>query len=190
MEAFFFHADGANDVLFLLEQQRILIGHGCLYVGEHLIKEGLGHAQYDAEAGSAPQDTAQHVAAAFVGRHDAVSDHKGAGTGMVSDNPEGETAMIAVILFAGQLLYPADQTAHNIGIVIGIYLLQDGSHTLQPHAGIDRRTGKRGKSAVFAAFELHKDQIPDLHPAVTIAFADTADRRVTGILFAAVKEDL
>ena len=55
-------------------------------------------------AGSPAQQTAQHVAPAFIGGHDAVGNHKGTRFNMVRHNPEGNIRlMILLILLARQL---------------------------------------------------------------------------------------
>ena len=58
-------------------------------------------------AGSPAQKPAEHIAAALVGWHDAVRDHKGTGFDMVGHDPQGNVCFIVLLVFfSGQLAYP------------------------------------------------------------------------------------
>ena len=87
--------------------------------------------------GTADQ-TAQNVAAALVGRHNAIGDHEGAGLHMVSDDTQGN------IFFVVHLVLGVCQCADLIQKCLvsiygeqGIYILNNNSQTLQTHTSID-----------------------------------------------------
>ena len=50
-------------------------------------------------AGSSAQQTAQDVASALVGRHDAVRDHKGTGLDVVCHNAQGNICLMFLLVF-------------------------------------------------------------------------------------------
>ncbi len=78
--------DDAGDALHALEQ----LGVGRLHeVGDEagqLIEERVLDADHAGVAHGAAHDLAEHVAAAFVRRNDAVVDEKGRGAGVVGDD--------------------------------------------------------------------------------------------------------
>src|SRR6516165_3307041 len=81
-----------------------------------------------------------------------------------------------------------DQMAEQIGLEDAIDALQDGSHALQSHAGVDR--GARQGLALLLGdlLELHEDEIPEFEEAIAVLLR--AARRTTPDMFAAIDEDL
>ena len=72
----------------LARQLRKRLSHGRDQRRHELVEERLRSAQLVAVAHRAPDDPAQHVAAAFIRGHDAVDDEKAAGADVISDHPQ------------------------------------------------------------------------------------------------------
>ena len=85
IEALFLHLNNLANVLLLLNQSRICAAAFVNNRITYLVQERLVDAEQLAMTGSAAQQTAQHVAAAFVGRDNAVANHHNRGTDMVGD---------------------------------------------------------------------------------------------------------
>ena len=67
-------------------------------------QEFLANADQTTMAYSATQNAAQHIAAAFVRRQNAVADHKGHAASMVGDNLQGYVSILVLAVFhAGDL---------------------------------------------------------------------------------------
>jgi hypothetical protein len=82
---------------------QLRIGHAHLgdQVGHHLVEEGGAGAQLVAVADGAADDAAQHVAAAFVARDDAVGDQEGAGADVVGQHLERRAVHVGIAGLAG-----------------------------------------------------------------------------------------
>ncbi len=81
-----------------------------------------------------------------------------------------------------------DQAPQQVDLVVVVGALEDGGGALQPHAGVDRRTGQIDAFAPAKLLELHEDQVPDLDETVAV-FAVTAGR-AAGEFWPVVVEDL
>jgi hypothetical protein len=89
-------------------------------------------------ARGAAQNAAQHIAAAFVGRCDAVGDHEVERAAVVGDDAHGEVVFLArTVAAAGLLLDEADQAAEEICVVVRADLLDHGGDALEAHASVD-----------------------------------------------------
>ena len=81
-----------------------------------------------------------------------------------------------------------DQRAHDVDVVVVVLALQDRSHALQPHAGVDRGPRQRVAHAGRTFLELHEHEVPDLDEAVAILIR--AAGGTAGDVGAVVVEDL
>ena len=109
---------------------------------------------------------------------------------MVRNNTQREATVIAIILMTAQLLHPMNNVAHNISIIVAINALKNRGYALQAHTSINTGARQRSQYAVLITIVLHENQIPNLHPAVTVAFTNTAFRGITSIFLTSVKKDL
>ena len=131
VEGFLLVFDDFLDVIGLLGQLGVS-GKVLMRNGVHdLIEEGLGDAQQPPVTGSPAEQPAKHIAPSGVGGGHAVADHKGGGTDVVGDDPEGDVAAIA--LTVGD---PCDLGDLLHDVLNGVYLkevlhaLHDAGQTL------------------------------------------------------------
>ena len=117
-------------------------------------------------AHSPPHDFAQHVAAAFVGRRDAVVDQESGGPRVIRVDPQRYiVARVGAVNHAvpDQLGGAVDDGAEQVRFVVGDLALQHRSQAFQAQAGIDRRAGQGRHQAVGGPLELHEHQVPDFY---------------------------
>ena len=124
---------------------------------------------------AAPDDAAQHVAAALVARQDAVPDQHHRAAHVVRDDPQGHVgAVVAAVALLGEFGRPVEDLPGGVDLVEVVDALQDGCHPLEPHAGVDvpRRQQALDVEVVLgpdlAQLILHEDQVPDLEEAVLV----------------------
>ena len=172
----FFGEDDLADAFGVLDELGIgdlhLVAHGL----HHLEHERLLLAEEAAVANAATENLAQDVAAAFVGRLNAIGDQEGGGPGVVGDDSQRRRTLgIANGSFsnghggkAGQLSRTRDQRGEEVRLVVRQDSLQNAGDPFETHAGVDRRLGKRRQHAVAGAVELHEDKVPDLHVALVV----------------------
>ena len=110
-------------------------------------------------------DLAQHVAAAFIRRNDAVVDEERGGAGVVSVDAQAGFGNRVVTMEADQLASLDADGGDQICFVVRQFPLQNGRNPLETHAGVDGRTGKRRHLAGLVAVELHENQVPDFDEA-------------------------
>ena len=135
--------------------------------------------------GTADQ-TAQHIASAFVGGHNTVTNHKGGGTDMVCNQTDGNVRCIILLIFHtcnGTDSVP--DCLHGINIKYGIHILYNNCQSFQPHAGINILLGKLCIVAVSIVIKLGKYVVPDFHKSVAVA-AYLAVRLSAAVLDASV----
>ncbi len=149
--------------------------------------QGLLGAQELGMAHRPAHDPAQDVAAAFVGRHDAIGDQEGRSAQVVRDHLEGRARGTGGRL-AGQLLARLDQAAEQVDVVVILLALKDRGDPLQAHAGVDRGPGQGLALAALDLLKLHEDQIPELQEPVAVLVGRA--RRAAGDRGALVIEDL
>ena len=110
-----------------------------------------------------PQNTSQHVAAAFVAGIHPVGKEEGDGPGMICEHPvRGSLIGAPVIGAADQLTNAIDQRQEHVGVKIVVLALHDGGDSLQPRTRVHRRLRQRSERAIGRAVVLHEDEIPDL----------------------------
>ena len=126
-------------------------------------------------AHAAPEDPAQHVAAALVGRQHPVGDQHHRGAHVVGDDPQRDVgALLVAVLLLGQLGGPVQHPPHGVDLVDVVHALQERGHPLQAHPGVDVLAGQLAEdrevllAGPFTADELHEDQVPDLQVAVLV----------------------
>ncbi len=140
------------------------LGEGLAHLGHedghHAPQHGLAGTQELGVAHAAAHDPAQHVAAALVGRHDAVGDQEGGGAQVVGDHLVRGLAL-AFGLGAGERLRGADQRPEEVDIVIVVVALEDGGDALEAHAGVDRGPGQRHAGGLVHLLVLHEDEVPE-----------------------------
>ena len=98
VEGFFLVFHDLLDILRFFGQLRV---SGEVFMGDgvhNLIEEGLGDAQQAAVAGGPAQQAAQDIAPAGVGGGNAVGDHKGGGTDVVGDDPQGNVGAVVLVV--------------------------------------------------------------------------------------------
>ena len=126
-------------------------------------------------AGGAADQAAQHVAAALVGGHDAVGNHKGSRTDMVGNQTDGNVLRLVLLIFRmGELADLVPEGAHSIHVKDGIHILHHAGQTLQAHAGVDVLLLQLGIMVMAVVVKLGKYVVPDLHVAVAVAAYGTA----------------
>ena len=137
----------------------------------------------------AAQQAAQNVAAALVGRDNAVADHHDGGADVVGDNAQGNIGLVALaVVLAGDFGNLVRDVAHGVNIEQRADALNHAREALEAHAGVDVLLLQLGVVAVAVVVELREYVVPYLHVAVTVA-ADRAARLVAAEFLAAVIVD-
>ena len=161
------------------------------------MKERAGHAQLLPVPHRAAHDLAQHVAAPFVGGHDAVGDEKGHGPQMIGDDPHRDVVRSRrasgrrrAVDASGLLADGVQERGEQVGVVVRGFLLDDGDNPLEPHAGVDGRGRERGEAPARVPVELHEHVVPDLDVAFAAAVDPAARRFLAGDVVPAVVVDL
>ena len=132
------------------------------------------------------QETAEHIAPAFVGRHDPVGDHKGDGTDVVRDHTDGNIIIVFFpVLFVRETAHMVAQRLDRIHIEDRIHILDHGGKTLQSHSCIDVLLFQFTVIAVSVIVKLREDVVPDLHITVTVTAYCTV-RLAASVFFASV----
>ena len=159
-----------EDHVVLLDQRRPGLAQ---HLGGRL-DQHRGHGLVDPEPTrrqhGAPDDAAQHVAPALVGRQDAVGHQHGHGPAVIGHQPQGDVGLLVARrtgrrqVGGGRL----DDRREQVGVEDRVVPLQDGEDPLQPGPGVDVLLGQLGPGAVGGPVELHEDQVPDLDVAVLV----------------------
>ena len=134
------------------------------------MEERLLLAELVAVADRAPDDPAQHVAAALVAGNDAVDDQEGAGADVVGDDACSDGLSQVLRHRVSRAAAPIS-AGEEVDLVVRMDVLQHGGHALEPHAGVDPGLGQRRHreaAGAFLAVELHEHQVPDLDVAVAV----------------------
>ncbi len=111
------------------------------------------------------QDAAQHVAAALVGREDAVAHEHRAGAGVLGQDAQAEIVGGVVGGGVAAARGPGrgvDEGAHDVGVPHRVDALEQAQDALEAGAGVDARLGQRLAGAVGALVELHEHEVPEL----------------------------
>ena len=167
------------------------LGEGLAHLGHedrhHAPQHRLAGTQELGVAHAAAHDPAQHVAAALVGRHDAIGDQERGGAQVVGDHLVRGLAR-TLGLGAGERLGGADQGPEQVDVVVVVVALEDGGDALETHAGVDRGPGQRHAGGLVHLLVLHEDEVPDLDEPVAVLVR--AAGRAAGDAGAVVVEDL
>ena len=189
-EAQLLGADDLLDIRLMLAQLGVTGLAGLDDRFDQLGQERAIDAQHTAMAGGAAQQTAHDVAAALVGRQDAVGGHKDGGTDVVGNHADGDVILLVLaVLLARDALDVVQNGGNGIDLEQVVDILHDDGQTLQAHAGINVRLGQQLIVALAVGIILTEHEVPDLHEAVTVA-ADAAGRLAAAVLQAAVIVDL
>ena len=167
--------DDARDTRDALHHFRIGIAHVLGHETREFVEIGIDHARHATVAHGPPHDFAQHVAAAFVGRHDAVVNQERSGAGMIGIDAEDG---IGCVFFAERTANEVPSLQHDglyeIGVVVRKHALLDGGDAFETHAGVDRRARQRRKFAGFVAVVLHEHEIPYLNKTLRGVIGETS----------------
>ena len=132
------------------------------------MQERIAQAEALAVPHRASHDLAEHVAAPFVRRHDAVGDEKARGPQVIGNHPHRHVGGLHAASVGA-----ADQTGGGVEdgreerrVVVRERPLHHGRDALQAHAGVDRRRRQVGEGAGGIALELHEHVVPDLDEAL------------------------
>ena len=137
-EAFLLDANNLADALLFVLQFWISVAHDGRDRLRDFMEERLFQADQSAMACGAAQQAAQHVAASFVARRDAVGDQETDGAGMIVDDAKRNIRRrIDAIVLAGESFRGRGELAHDVDIVVRQHFLQHRGDALQTHAGID-----------------------------------------------------
>ena len=179
----FFILDHLDHVLRTLTQVGIVALIFLNDSADDFKQEGLVHAQELAVTGSTTEQTAQHVATAFVGGLNTVSDHEGRCANMVCDHAQAHICLDALAVgCAGNGSDVVGDVHNRIHIKQAIYILAHNSETLQAHAGIDVLLYQLCIIAVTVIIELGEHVVPDFHIAVALTADLTVGAAATVLL--------
>ena len=155
-----------------------------------LHQERAGNTQHPTMTCGAAQQAAQHIAAALVGRQDAVRHHKGAAADVIGDDADGDVILgIFAIGLVCDVLHMVQHALHGVHLEQVAHALHHAGQTLQTHAGVDVGACQTLVVTLAVGVELAEHQVPDLHIAVAVA-AHAAGRLAAAVLGAAVEVDL
>ena len=105
------------DIFLLFNQFGVCAAGLVNYRGCNLGQERAVNAEQLAVTRSAAQQAAQHIAAAFVGRDNAVTDHHNGRTDVIGDNAQGDICLFAVaVVLARNFRNLVCDVAHGIYI--------------------------------------------------------------------------
>ena len=156
------------------------------YRVEHFGQERAIDAEQFSVTSSAAQQTAQYIAATFIGRNNTITDHHSSRTNVVSDNAKRDIYFfVLVILYTCNAFDVLHNIAHGIDFKQRTNALYHTSQTFQTHTGINIFLLEFGIVAVTVIVELGEYVVPYFHIAVTIA-ADRTIGLVAAIFFATV----
>ena len=133
-------------------------------------------------------DAAQHVAAALVGRQDAVGHEHGEGAAVVGQNAQRDVgAFVGPVGGAEDRGRRLDDRHEQVGVEHRVDALEDRQVPLEAGAGVDVLPRQVGEGAGGVAVELHEDEVPDLDEAVAAAVLGAT---LVPVGLALVEEDL
>src|SRR5690606_29813000 len=148
-------------------QFRVSVPHLLGQRRYQFVEEAQRRAQHVTVANGATDDTAQHVAAAFVRRQHTVHNQETGGTDMVGDHAQ---RFVFAVIAAGQFTSGFQQRLEQVDFVVAVHALHNGRDTLEAHAGVYRGLRQWNHVAVFFALKLHEHVVPDLDKPVAVFF--------------------
>ena len=138
-----------------------------------------------------PDDAAEDVAAALVGRGHPVADEERHPAAVIREHPVrlGRLGRVPVgdARLGGD---PVHDLAVPVGLVDRHHVLQDRRGALQPHAGVDVLGGERRERPVRVLLELHEDEVPELEEPLATRAGRRAVRLPTTMLLPPVVVEL
>src|SRR5690606_18586091 len=112
---------------------RIVITHHPLDDRYETIQERLIHTEYLAIANRPTQQPANDVAATLVRRHDPVTNGKYDSPDMIGDHFQRDVCILTLLVrHTRELTSRLDDRYEQIGIEVGVHILQDRGEALQP----------------------------------------------------------
>ena len=139
---------------------------------------------------STAENTTEYIATALVGRQDAIHDHDSHGTGMVSNNLQGNIGILtSTVGNPGNLGGVLNDREQQICLEVVLYTLHNGGNTLQAHAGIDVLVLQVIVLAILSLVVLGKYIVPDFQITVAVAAYCTV-RAAAASLLTQVNENL
>ncbi len=153
----------------------VLRAHGEDRRVDQLTHHRLVGAEQAHRPDRAADDAAQDVAAALVGRRDAVAHQHHGGAGVVGDDAQPHVGgRVGAVAGPGQLRGAVEDGAAGVDLVQVVDALQDGGDPLQAHAGVDVLRRQRAGDvevdlrAHRRQLVLHEDEVPQLEVAVLV----------------------
>ena len=154
----------------------ILVAYRLADDGQKSGEERLVYAEQPAVAHAAPDEAAQDVAAAVVGRQYAVGNHERRGADVVGNDLYSHVFLrVLAVLDVDQFAGLVHDRAEKVGLEVVRHALHDRGEAFEAHAGVYVLMRKRREVAGFVAVVLHEDEVPYFEIAVTVA-ADRAGR--------------
>ena len=142
------------------------LDHGLVHGSQERRLETEARAVQD----GAPDDPAQHVAAALVGGRHAVGRDRAHAARVVAEHAERAHGIAAIgVATAREPLQRLDHVRRLVGLEEAAGALQEHGDSLDAAARVDVLRRKRRERAVVAAIELHEDEIPVLEEAIAVA---------------------
>ena len=136
------------------------------------------------------QQSSEHIASSLIGGHDAVGDHKGTGTDMVSDQTKRNIlCLILLIRNSRQLCHLIEKCLNGIYRKDRIHILDDHRQTLQSHTGINVLLNQRGIVIMTVVVKLAEYVVPYFHISVAVTAYGTAGFSAA-VFFTAIIVDL
>ena len=185
-EAGFFHFNNLLDVFAFFSKVGVNVTEHFDYDINSTCEEHLVNANQATMTYCTTQDAAQYIATTFVGGQNAIANHKGHATSVVSNNFQGNFRFFVSTIFnASDFCSVFNNGEHQVGFKVGGFALEYRSKTFQTSTGIDVFVFQRSVSAIFVLVVLGEYQVPQLEEAVTIA-ANSTVRFTTATFFAKV----
>ena len=167
-------------VAHLLHEHRHELIHERLF----LVEEGVGVAH------GAAQDAADHIACLGVAGQLAVGNGEGNGTQVVGAHAHGHVGVFVIAIFlACDVFLFLDDGLEDVGVIVGMFVLQGADQTLEAHAGIDNVHGQGNERAVGLALILHEHDVPDLDD-LWVVFVDKLTSGNLGLLLGCARVEV
>ena len=163
-EALFLFFHHASYQLLLRGQLRISVAHLPYQHGHKLVDESVFLSQERVGiTDGAAQDAANDVTRLGVAGQLAVGDGESYSPEVVSANSHGHVhVLLLAILQPAEPLNLLDDGLEDVGIIVGVLVLQHAHQSLKAHAGVYHVHGQRLQRAVGLAVVLHEHDVPYL----------------------------
>ncbi len=165
------------DRLALLRQFGVGGAHQLAHHRGVAHEEAALHAERAALLDRAAHHTPQHVAALFVGGHDAVGDHERHAARVVGEDPQRAVGVVLLAVASSrELLAEVEQRLELVGLEHGLLALEDRGHAVQPQAGVDVARRQLAQVVVRLLVVLHEDEVPELQEALVLPAGEVLGR--------------